>query len=137
VEAIPTIDPKAAIPKWAKIVLRTVGGVNAALAFLGTLCLAGSARFFLTRYTAEPSGPYFPVAFVVMTLINLAFLVILLVTAIRFIQVRICSVNSYSAAVLGLVVYDFTIRALRLARASPPCPQLEPSLLHARLGLIA
>jgi len=110
VEAISNIEQT--IPKVAKIVLRIVGAVNAALALLGAWCLADSSRFFLTGYAAEPSFPYFRLAFVVMMLINVTFLVILLVTAIRFIQVKICAVNSYSAAVLGLVVYDFTIRAL-------------------------
>src|SRR5437660_3560517 len=103
------IDPNAAIPRWTKIVLRSVGVVNASLALLGASFLVDSVRFFLTQHTADPSIPYFRFAFVAMTLINVAFLVVLAVTAIRFIQVRISSINSsYCLAVLALFVYFVT-----------------------------
>jgi len=102
------MDPKAVVPKWARIVLRTVGAVNAALALLGTSFLADSVHFFLTRYTVEWSYPYFRFAFIAMTLVNVAFLVILLITAVRFIQVRVSSINPYSLMVLAEFLYSVT-----------------------------
>ncbi|MGA2099776.1 MAG: hypothetical protein ABSG34_01675 [Candidatus Sulfotelmatobacter sp.] len=99
-------DPSAAIPKWVKITIRTVGIANLILVVLGTLFLADSFRFFLT-YTADPTTPYFRFAFIAITLINVAFLVILLVTAVRFIQGRTSSINSYSLVVFVLVAYGY------------------------------
>jgi hypothetical protein len=86
-----------------------VGAANAALVLLGTSFLADSAHFFffLASRRADPGVPYFRFAFVAMTLINVIFLVSLLVTAIRFIQLRISSINPYSLTVLVLFVYDY------------------------------
>jgi hypothetical protein len=107
------IDPSAAIPKWARIAIRTVGTANALLVLVGTLFLADSAHFFLTSDAADrPNIPYFRFAFVAMMLINVVFLAVLMVTAVRFIQVRISSINSYSLAVLVLVVYGYAIGVL-------------------------
>jgi hypothetical protein len=77
------IDPSVAIPKWVKIAIRTVGAANAALVLLGTSFLVDSVHFFffLASRRADPGIPYFPFAFVAMTLINVIFLVSLLVTA--------------------------------------------------------
>jgi hypothetical protein len=98
------------MPKWARISIRTVGTANLVLVLLGTWFLADSCRFFLTQYTEDSS--YFRFAFVGMTLINLVFLVILLVTAVRFIQCRTSSINSYCVTVWVLLVYGYTNGAL-------------------------
>jgi uncharacterized membrane protein len=116
-EVIPSIGSNTAITKWAKTLLRTVGAVNATLTLLGAWFWMDSVRCLLTRHYMEQCVPeqyipYFLPALVVMILINLLFLVILSVTAVRFIQVKISTVNSYSAAVLGIVVYYFAIHTL-------------------------
>lgn len=100
-------NPKADMPKWARIAVRTVGTANLILVALGTLFLVDSVHFFLTKYAADPGIPYFRLAFVGMTLINLTFLGILLVTAVRFIQSKTSSINLYSLAVLVLVAYGY------------------------------
>lgn len=95
------------MPRWGKIAIRSVGAANATLVLLGASFLADSVHFFLTSHTADPSIPYFRFAFVAITVINVAFLVILLVTAARFIQLRVSFINPYSFAVLVLLVYDY------------------------------
>ncbi len=94
------------MPTWAKIVLRTVGTVNAAAVSLGTVFLMDSVYRVLTGHITEPhDAPYFRFAFAVMALIELAFLGVLFVTAIRFIQAKLSPVNLYSLTVLLLVTY--------------------------------
>jgi hypothetical protein len=101
------------MPRFIKIAIRAVGIVNTILVLLGMWFLADSIRFILTGYTADhPNIPYLRFALVAMTFINVSFLAILLVTAVRFIQGKIYSVNTYSLAVLVLVAYDYTTRAL-------------------------
>jgi hypothetical protein len=102
------VHSPAEMPRWAKIAIRSVGAVNLVLALVGILFLADSIRFFFTSPAADSGHPYFRVAFIAMALINGAFLIILAVTAIRFIQGRISSINSYSLAVLLLFAYDYT-----------------------------
>ncbi len=96
------------IPKWARVVLRTVGVVNVALVLLGASFLVDSVRFFLIKYTPDPSIPYFRPAFVSMTLVNIAFLAILLATAVQFIRTRISAINLYSLIVLAEFLYAVT-----------------------------
>ena len=93
-------------PRWATIVLRTVGTVNTAAALLGASFLVDSVYRILTGHITEPrDAPYFRFAFWVMALVQLAFLGVLLVTAIRFIQAKLSAVNLYSLTVLLLVGY--------------------------------
>jgi hypothetical protein len=100
-------------PEWVKVVLRTVGMINAAALLLGTSFLVDSAYRLLTGHIIEPhDAPYFRVAFAVMSLIELVFASILLLTAIRFIQAKLSAVNLYSLAVLLLVVYFAVITML-------------------------
>lgn len=95
------------MPTWAKIVLRTVGAVNAAAVSVGAVFLVDSVYRVLTGHITEPrDAPYFRFAFAVMALIELAFLAVLLVTAIRFIQAKLSPANLYSLTVLLLVVYS-------------------------------
>ncbi len=94
------------MPKWGRVVLRTVGVINAAAVALGGYCMISPFYPVLTgRLTAPDVAPYLRSTYGAMLLINVFFLVVLLVTAIRFIQTRLSSVNLYSLTVLLLVVY--------------------------------
>jgi hypothetical protein len=100
------IPANPATPKWVKIVLRTVGTVNAVAVLLGTSFLADSVYRLLTGHIHEPrDAPYFRLAFTIMSLMQLAFASVLLVTAIRFIQAKLSAVNLYSFTVLLLMGY--------------------------------
>lgn len=92
-----------------KVVLRAVGAINIVLAALGFLFLAGSIYQFFTMSKADQSVPYFRYAFIAMTNVNLVFLAVLVLTAVRFIQVRLSAINFYSVAVLALFLYDVAI----------------------------
>src|SRR5262245_56992401 len=105
------MDSASATPKPLTIVLRTVGTINIVLAGVGILFLVGSVYDFFTISKADRSVS-FRYAFIAMTNVNVAFLGILLLTAIRFIQVRLSAINLYSVAVLALLVYDVAIGKL-------------------------
>jgi hypothetical protein len=107
------VNPSTTMPRWIKIAIRTLGIVNTILVLLGAWFLTDSIRFVLATHTVDhASNPYLRFAFVAMTLINIAFLAILLLTAVRFIRFKISSINLYSLAVLVLVAYDYTTGAL-------------------------
>jgi hypothetical protein len=106
-------DPSMTIPKWVKIVIQAVGSANIILVLCGILFLARSTHLVLTsRVTDHPNIPYFGFAFAGMAFINVTFLVILLVTAVRFLQIRTSFINPYSLAVLALAVYGCAIGIL-------------------------
>lgn len=108
---MPHANPAA--PKWVRITFRSVGTVNAAAVLLGTSFLAHSVYRVLSNHITEPhDAPYFRFAFAVMALIELIFVSVLLLTAIRFMQVRVSAVNLYSLAVLLLIVYFATVQML-------------------------
>jgi hypothetical protein len=89
------IDPKPAIPGWARGALRTVGIVNAVLLLIGTSFVVDSIyRFSTDKYRQPPDAPYFQTAFVVMLAIETVFLAILAVMAIRLMQARLSAINS-------------------------------------------
>jgi hypothetical protein len=121
---------KPAAPKWVKIVLRTVGTVNAAAVLLGTSFLVDSIYHLLAGHIREPrDAPYFRLAFAVMALMQLAFASVLFVTAIRFIQAKLSAVNLYSFAVLLLMVYFAAITLLWQSR-----PEIALSVASATAG---
>jgi hypothetical protein len=100
------IEASLVTPKWVKIVLRTIGTVNATAVLLGASFLVSSVYRLLTGQMADPTdAPYFRFAFAIMTLINLVFVSVLLVTAIRFIRAKLSAANLYSLTVLLLIVY--------------------------------
>jgi len=108
----PSRGAKITLPDWAKYVLRILGVVNAIIALVGMIWEVRSAHFFLFKY-ADPFRPSsFQIVFAAMTLVNLAFVTVLFVTAIRFIQAKVSAVNLYSVAVSILFVYWMVIRAL-------------------------
>jgi len=99
------IDPKPAIPGWARGALRTVGIVNAVLLLIGTSFVVDSIyRFSTDKYRQPPDAPYFQTAFGVMLAIETVFLAILAVMAIRLLQARLSAINSYSLWVLAVIV---------------------------------
>jgi len=97
------------MPKWAKIAMRTIGVLNCVLGIYGSYLLFRMARWTLTKHdlTPVPDRPYILIAFWVLTGINAVFLVILLTTAIRLIQLKTSAIAPYSIAVAGLVAYGF------------------------------
>ena len=100
------------LPDWAKYVLRILGVVNAIIALMGMIFEVQSAYFFLFK-CADPFRPSsIEIVFAAMTFVNLAFVMVLLLTAIRFIQAKVYVANLYSVAVLILFVYGVTIRVL-------------------------
>jgi len=104
----PSRDAKITLPNWPEYVLRILGVVNAIIALVGMILEIQSAHFFYS----DPSPSFSQIVFAAMALLNLAFVTVLLVTAIRFIQAKVSVVNLYSAAVLILFVYWMVIRAL-------------------------
>ena len=107
------IDPKPAIPGWARGALRTVGIVNAVLLLIGISFVVDSIyRFSTDKYRQPPDAPYFQTAFVVMLAIETVFLAILAVMAIRLMQARLSAINSYSLWVLAVIVYNLVIQML-------------------------
>jgi hypothetical protein len=108
-------DAKQTIPKWVKVLLRTVGTINVVALVLGTSFLMDRVYGVLTgRIAAPESAPYFRFAFAAMALVELGFVGVLLVTAVRFIQGRLSAVNLYSFSVLLLIVYFLTVGKLWL-----------------------
>jgi len=108
----PSGGAKITLPNWAKYVLRTLGVVNAIVALIGMIFEIQSAHFVLFKY-ADPFRPSsFPIVFAAMTLVNLAFVTVLFLTAIRFIEAKVNVVNLYSVAVSILFLYWMVIRAL-------------------------
>ncbi len=103
------MESASVTPKSLKIALRAVGAINLVLAVLGILFLVGSIYQFFTMSKADQSVSGFRYAFIAMTNINLVFLAFLLLTAIRFIQIRLSAINFYSGAVFALFLYDVAI----------------------------
>jgi hypothetical protein len=103
----PSRGVKVALPNWAKYVLRILGVVNAIIALIGMILEVQSAHFFY----ADPSPSSSQIVFAAMALVNLAFVTVLFVTAIQFIQAKVSAVNLYSVAVLILFVYWMVVRA--------------------------
>jgi hypothetical protein len=66
------------MPAWAKIVLRSVGTLDAVLAVLGFYWLVFFVHNVLARARPDPYAPYFGISFAVMTAINIAFLALFL-----------------------------------------------------------
>lgn len=99
-------------PKPFKIVLRTVGTLNIILGVLGAAGLVRSVYRFLNINLTDQSMPYLGVVFLAMTLINVAFLLVLLATAVRFIQARFSTINLYSGAVYALFAYSFIVTGI-------------------------
>jgi hypothetical protein len=96
-------------PKPFKIVLRTVGTFNFILGLLGASFLVRSVHRFLNINLTDQNIPYWRVTFFAMTSINVAFLLVLLATAVRFIQARLSTINFYSGAVSALFLYGLII----------------------------
>jgi hypothetical protein len=108
----PSSGAKITLPNRAKYVLRVLGVLNAIIALIGMILEVQSAYFFLFKY-ADPFRPSsVQIVFAAMALVNLAFVTVLFVTAIRFIQANVSVVNLYSVAVSILFVYWMVIRAL-------------------------
>jgi len=103
---------KITLPKWAGVVLRILGVVNAVIALIGMIWEVQSAYFFLVKYSDPFRPSSFQTVFAAMTLVNLAFVTVLFVTAIRFIQANVSVANLYSVGVLTLFVYGVVIRVL-------------------------
>lgn len=100
------------LPKWARIVLRVMGAINAILATAGLFFQMQSAYFLLFKY-ADPAAPAsFKRVFAAMTLINLAFVGMLLGTSLSFVRARVSATNSYSMMVVLLFGYWLAIRRL-------------------------
>jgi hypothetical protein len=101
------------LPKWARIALRIVGAINATLALAGLYSQIGSAYFFFFNYTdpfffkyTDPTAlASFKPVFAEMTVINLAFIGVLLATALSFIRAKVSAVNLYSILVFLLFGY--------------------------------
>ena len=101
------------MPKWGKVVLRTVGAINVAAVAFGVYCLSSPFYAILSGRMASPGVvPFLRSAYGAMLVINLLFLGVLLVTAIRFIQARSTAVNLYSLTVLLLGVYCIGVHLL-------------------------
>jgi hypothetical protein len=108
----PSRDAKITLPNRAKYVMRTLGVVNAIIAVIGMIWEVQSAHFFLFKYPDPFRPSSFQVVIAAMALVNLAFVTVLFLTAIRFIQAKVSIVNLYSVAVSILFVYWMVIRAL-------------------------
>jgi len=101
------------MPKWAKIVLRTVGVVNSAALLLSASFLVDKVYHVLTgRFTRLIDAPYFEYAFWTMTLIEASFLGVFLATSISFVRARLSAVNLYSFGVLLYIPYFSAIGML-------------------------
>src|ERR1700733_9751934 len=101
------------MPKWGKVVLRTVGAIKVAAVAFGVYCLSSPFYPILSGRMASPGVvPFLRSAYGAMLVINLLFLGVLLVTAIRFIQARSTAVNLYSITVLLLGVYCVGVHLL-------------------------
>lgn len=108
----PSTGAKITLPKWASVLFRILGVVNAVIALIGMIWEIQSAHFFLVKYSDPFRPSSFQVVFAAMTLANLGFVTVLFVTAIRFIQANVSVANLYSVAVLILFVYGMAIRVL-------------------------
>jgi hypothetical protein len=108
----PTTGKNLALSKGARIVLRTVGTINGVAALLGTYFQVGSSYFFLTKYADPSAPPSFRPILATMTLINLAFVGVLLVTSVRFIQAKASGASLYSLTVLMVLFYGMGTREL-------------------------
>jgi hypothetical protein len=103
------------MPPWAKAALRIVGVLNAALAVRGVYWLGLSVYGFLLRYPTDSEYPYFGIAFVVMTVLNITFLAFFLVIAFQLLKLKPSAVALHSIASVSLVVYGLLNGGLWLA----------------------
>jgi len=95
------------MPKWAKAILRILGVVNCAALLLGISFLQYPAYRVLIKHAAEPQdAPNFRPVFATMTLVELAFIALLLLTAVQFIRAKSSSANLYSIVVLVFIVFE-------------------------------
>jgi hypothetical protein len=99
----------SAVPKWARIVLRSVGVVNACLAVLGGSGLVETTYRIVKAHKGRPVQPYFWGAFATMDLLNVIFLFALLIVAVQFIRIRTSLIDAYAIGVLILFAYDESI----------------------------
>ena len=92
---------------------RTIGTINGLSILLGISFFLDSGYHIFTGHQTIPAdASYSPVAYIVMSLLELAFASVLLLTALRFVQLRWSAVNLYSYTVLLLIGYFVTIGAI-------------------------
>src|SRR6267378_1681139 len=87
------------MPAWAKIVLRSVGTLNAVLAVLGFYWLVFFVHNVLARARPDPYAPYFGISFAVMTAINIAFLALFLTAAFRLFRLKNSGIIMHSISI--------------------------------------
>jgi hypothetical protein len=90
------------MPTWTKCVLRIIGTLNVAM-----VCFGAYAMFSAIRSVLFGIGVEFPshTVFGVMTVINVLFLSVFLVTAVQLIRYRLSAVIPYSIAMVALFAY--------------------------------
>jgi hypothetical protein len=89
-----------------------IGILNCVALLVGFSFLVDSVFQVLTGRVARlDDAPYFRLAFVVMTVIELGFFSIFLTTAVGFIRAKLSSANLYSLAVL-LCVFYFVVSSM-------------------------
>ena len=102
------------MPTWAKIVLRTVGALNVALAVLGSYGVFWGMHAVLGLVPSRPDYPYVGIAFALMTAINLTFLVLFLIAAFQLLRLETSGVMIHSGASALLIAYTLLIGAFWL-----------------------
>src|SRR6267378_5695839 len=103
------------MPAWAKIVLRSVGTLNAVLAVLGFYWLVFFVHNVLARARPDPYAPYFGISFAVMTAINIAFLALFLTAAFRLFRLKNSGIIMHSITSASLIAYGILNGTLWLA----------------------
>ena len=106
------VDANQAPPGWVKILLRTVGTVNAVAVLLGMSTLEPVYRVLTMRHFDCHSIPHCRLVLATVTAVELAFASVLLATAIRLIQARLSAANLYSLAVMMLFAYFVAVDQL-------------------------
>jgi hypothetical protein len=106
------VNANQAPPGWVKILLRTVGTVNAVAVLLGMSTLEPVYRVLTRRHFDCHIIPHCRLVLATVTAVELAFASVLLATAIRFIQARLSAANLYSLAVMMLLAYFVAVDQL-------------------------
>lgn len=103
------------MPLWTKGVLRCVATLNVVLCVFGAYLTALSVIRVIGRHSPGPAQPHFGLAYGVMTVVNLVFLVAIVLVSLRLFQLSMPAVTAYWILVAGLVLYGVVNGGLWLA----------------------
>ena len=99
------------MPTWSKVVLRTVGALDAILCILGLYLLLVPILRGLFALNASADTPYFRIAFGTILITNAVLLLVFVLAAVQLLRLNRSGVTAHASASTLLVVYFLLIGA--------------------------